>query len=59
MASKMAQRVKLPAAQPDSLKTRDAVRDCIPGSCLLAHFYICAEVHVPPPHIYINKIDFD
>lgn len=54
--SKMAQRVKLPAAQPDSLKTRDAVRDCIPGSCLLAHFYICAEVHVPQL-TYINKID--
>lgn len=56
MASKMAQRVKLPAAQPDSLKTRDAMRDCIPRSCLLAHFYTGAAVHVPPL-TYINKID--
>lgn len=47
MASKTG---KEPAVQPEAQNPRDARRDGIPASCLVAHFYIGAEVHVFPSH---------
>lgn len=41
--------------QPDAQNPRNAMGDRIPVSCLLAHFYICVEVHVPPL-TQVNKI---